>query len=78
MLFIENQNRDCIFTIGGDTCRIKLDKGSSVHRIFINYSSNNSEEIARYSSYDKAKKVYEDLIRCIAVDKHFTMPNDID
>lgn len=80
MLFVENQNRNCIFTVGNN-CRIKLDKGTSTHRIFITYPSSNSEELARYSSYDKAEQAYRDLIKYLTTNEqfrpfYFTMPED--
>ena len=80
MLFIENQNRNCIFTVGSN-CRIKLDKGTSMHKIYITYPSSSSEELARYSSYDKAEQAYADLRRYLTTDTQFrpgsfTMPED--
>lgn len=71
MLFIENQNRDHLYTIGAN-CRIKLDKGNSVHRIYITFPAiTGSEELARYSSYDKAKQAYRDLIRYLTMNEQF-------
>lgn len=70
MLFVENQNRNCIFTVG-DNCRIKLDKGTSIHKIYITYPSVCSEELARYSSYDRAKQAYRDLINYLTMDTQF-------
>ena len=82
MLFVENQNRNCIFTVG-DNCRIKLDKGTSIHKIYITYpaTTTGSEELARYSSYDKAKQAYRDLIRYLTMNEQFRpcsfiMPED--
>ena len=81
MLFIENQNKNCIFTIG-DNCRIKLDKGTSIYKIYITFPANTSgEELARYSSYNSAKQAYRDLLNYLTMDKQFrpcsfTMPED--
>ena len=82
MLFVENQNRNCIFTVG-DNCKIGLDKGTSIHKIYINFPevTTGSEELARYSSYDKAKQAYRDLIRYLTMNEQFRpcsfiMPED--
>lgn len=81
MLFVENQNRNCISIIG-DNCRIKLDKGTSIHKIYITIPTvTGSEELARYSSYDKAKQAYRDLIRYLTMNEQFRpcsfiMPED--
>ena len=81
LLFVENQDKNRLYTIGSN-CRIKLDKGTSIHRIYITFPAiTGSEEIAKYSSYDKAQEVYRDLVRHLTIDSqfrsnYFTMPED--
>ena len=83
LLFIENQNRNCLYTIGSN-CRIKLESGASIHKIYITFpATTESEELARYSSYSKAREVYIDLARYLTTDTQFKsacfiMPVDTD
>ena len=78
-IFIENQTRDCIFTVG-DNCKIKLNRGTLIHKIYITYPTD-SEELASYLSYDKADQAYRDLVRYLTMDSqvrsnYFIMPED--